>query len=75
MFFSEKDASGERIDYKAAVSGNLQLVPSGDARKILGHDYDKMIADGMLPGNSESFDALMTQCSLIQEKANSTRFP
>ena len=70
VFFSTKDALGERINYEAAVSGDLQLVPSGAARAVLADDYARMLDDGMLLGEGESFDALMERCSEIEERAN-----
>ena len=47
VFFPEKDAAGGRIDYEAAVSGGLQLVPTGSALEVLGDDYARIAADGM----------------------------
>ena len=44
MFFPEKDSAGDRIDYEAAVSGGLQLVPTGTALEALADDYARMIA-------------------------------
>ena len=41
-FFREKDKDGVRIDYAAAVSGKLTLVPKGEALKRLEADYQKM---------------------------------
>ena len=73
MFFTENDARGERIDYAAAVSGDLQLVPSGAARAVLAGDYAKMLADGMLLDESEPFDALLERCAAIEARANATR--
>ena len=70
MFFAENDVSDMRIDYEAAVSGNLQLVPVGDAYSVLADDYAKMLADGMLLGESDSFDELMERCGVIEEQAN-----
>ena len=35
VFFQEKSADGSVIDYAAAVSGQLQLIPSGDALRSL----------------------------------------
>ncbi len=35
MFFVENDVQGERIDYHAAVAGDLQLVPSDSAHALL----------------------------------------
>lgn len=71
IFFSENDASGERIDYEAAVSGRLQLVPSGDAYSVLADDHAKMLADGMLLDQTESFDVLMERCAKLAAQANS----
>ena len=70
IFFSENDAVGQRIDYEAAVSGGLQLVPSGAAHDVLADDYARMLADGMLLDESEPFDALMERCAVIEARAN-----
>ena len=68
--FSENDAYGKRIDYRAAVSGGLQLVPSGAARAVLEGDYAKMMADGMLLEANEPFDTLMQRCATIEALVN-----
>ena len=73
MFFTENDARGERIDYEAAVSGDLQLVPAGAAYAVLADDYAKMLADGMLVDESEPFDALLERCAAIEARANAVR--
>ena len=70
MFFPEKDTSGNRIDYEAAVSGGLQLVPSGFAREALADDYRAMLDDGMLPDDSEPFEALIGRCADVEARAN-----
>ena len=70
MFFPEKDTAGNRIDYEAAVSGGLQLVPSGFARDALADDYRAMLGDGMLPDDSEPFEALIERCAGIEARAN-----
>ena len=70
MFFSENDATGTRIDYEAAVSGDLQLVPAGAAHAVLADDYARMLADGMLLEDTEPFDALMERCAAIEAQAN-----
>ena len=70
MFFSENDARGERIDYEVAVSGGLQLVPSGTAHAVLADDYARMLVDGMLLDENEPFDALMERCAAIEARAN-----
>ena len=73
MFFIENDARGERIDYEAAVSGGLRLIPSGTAHAVLADDYARMQADGMLLDEGEPFDALMEQCADIESRANSLK--
>ena len=70
MFFSENDAQGKRIDYEAAVSGGLQLVPVGAAHGVLSNDYARMLTDGMLLDENESFDELMDRCASIEARAN-----
>ena len=69
MFFSENDATGTRIDYEAAVSGGLQLVPRGAANAVLADDYAGMLGGGMLPDASEPFNALMERCATIEARA------
>ena len=70
IFFSENDANGERIDYEAAVSGGLQLIPTGSALSELADDYARMLDDRMLFDEDESFDALMERCADIEIRAN-----
>ena len=72
MFFRENDSGGKRIDYEAAVSGGLRLVPSGDARKVLAEDYAGMLATGMLLDEDEPFDAVMERCGRIESLANTS---
>ena len=73
MFFTENDARGVRIDYEAAVSGHLQLVPEGAGLAILSDDYSRMLADGMLLDDNDSFDMLMERCALLEARANETK--
>ena len=68
-FFREKDAEGRWIDYAAAVSGGLQLVPDGLARNALQQDYERMVSDGMLD-DAEPFDQLVDRCADIEARAN-----
>jgi hypothetical protein len=70
MFFREKDSAGSWVDYEAAVSGGLQLVPAGPAYRVLSDDYDRMLTDGMLLDDEEQFDDLMERCADIQRRAN-----
>ena len=73
IFFYENDAHGQRIDYEAAVSGDLQLVPSGNAYAVLADDYAKTLADGMLLDDEEPFDTLMERCAEIEAHANNLK--
>ena len=70
MFFREKDASGNWIDYEAAVTGGLQLVPAGDSLAALADDYARMVEDRLLIEEAEPFDVLMDTCRAIAEEAN-----
>lgn len=70
MFFREKDAAGNWVDYAAAVAGGLRLVPAGDALLALADDYARMVEDGWLLNDAESFDALIDACHAIEDRAN-----
>ncbi|MCP1835730.1 hypothetical protein J2R76_004070 [Bradyrhizobium sp. USDA 4532] len=70
-FFREKDRDGNVIDYHAAVSGKLQLVPDEKMRKDLEADYQKTIDAGLLLGEPEPFEQLMKRCEALQRRANS----
>lgn len=70
MFFGEKAADGTWVDYGVATSGQLQLVPSGDARGALAEDYHRMVEDGLLSATPEPFDTLMDRCADIARRAN-----
>ncbi len=69
MFFRERDASGDWIDYLTAVRGDLELVPGGSTYDALAEDYERMLDDGML-FDGESFEEVMAGCAAIQGKAN-----
>jgi hypothetical protein len=73
IFFSEKNSRGEAIDYHAAVTGGLTLVPSKSALAILAADYSRMIDDGLFLDDVESFETLIQHCQAIEEKANAKR--
>lgn len=70
MFFAEKAADGSRVDYGMATSGQLQLVPSGDALNFLADDYRRMTEDGLLAMAPEPFDILIDRCADIGRRAN-----
>lgn len=69
-FFSDKNLAGEVIDYSAAANGHLQIVPDGDARVALAHDYARMVADDVMFGDALAFDDLMKACAVIASRAN-----
>lgn len=70
IFFAEKGPDGEPINYHAAVTGGLHLVPDHGALAKLAADYQHMVNDGLFLDEVESFDALLRQCQAIQDKAN-----
>ena len=45
-------------------------MPAGEALKALGEDYARMVDDGLLLDDAESFEALMARCADIAERAN-----
>lgn len=69
-FFRARDSVGNRIDYAAAVSGGLRLVPDAAALKTLEEDYKKMADDGILLGDVEPFADLIARCSDLEKRAN-----
>jgi hypothetical protein len=70
MFFAEKAANRTPIDYEAAVVGGLWLTPSGEGRAALEQDYTRMLEDGLILDEAETFDELLARCATIQDKAN-----
>lgn len=71
IFFRERDTDGNWIDYEAAVTGNLQLVPEGNSYAALQADYDRMVNDGILLDDEEGFGELMRRCAELEDNANS----
>lgn len=70
VFFRVKDAGGDWIDYQAAVTGGLQLVPTGDHLAELEADYVVMRDDGLLPEDALDFAQLISRCGEIEAKIN-----
>ena len=62
-FFAEKDVDGRWIDYEAAVTGDLQLVPSGRAYDALAEDYERMLDGGMLLDDEKKLDEIGRRCA------------
>jgi hypothetical protein len=69
-FFRFKDGNGNPIDYAAAVSGALQLVPDAETLKLLEADYKKMADDGILLEDAEPFADLIKCCADLERRAN-----
>lgn len=63
-------ATGNWINYQTAVSGDLQLCPTGPAHDALSDDYGRMLGDGMLLDDAESFEELIKRCAHIEARAN-----
>lgn len=70
FFFIEKDSTGSVIDYMAAVTGHLNIVPTGKARAALAADYASMLADQVMLGDTLTFEQLMQACREIETRAN-----
>jgi hypothetical protein len=68
--FPERDSRGNWIDYMRSVTGELRLVPEGDALASLADDYERMVGDGLLLDDTESFNELTSRCAVIEELAN-----
>ncbi|WP_341485630.1 nucleotidyl transferase AbiEii/AbiGii toxin family protein [Thioclava sp. GXIMD4215] len=72
MFFAEKAAEGQKVDYVAAVTGGLRLAPGGSALERLAEDYRHMAEDGLLAATPEPFSILMDRCAEIADRANAS---
>ena len=70
IFFPEKDADGNRIDFEVCVSGGMQLVPTGEAYALLADDYEAMLRADMLFNDPEPFENIMGRCADIEARAN-----
>jgi len=68
-FFRTRDRSGTPIDYVAAVSGQLQLVPNEKGLQELEADYKKMAEAGILLDDAEPFPELMKRCAALEVRA------
>lgn len=65
LFFREAS-----VNYRTAVSGDLQIVPTGAALEALRSDYSAMVDAGMLFDKAESFDSLMEACKALEVRMN-----
>lgn len=71
VFFAEKDADGRPIDYEAAVTGALRLVPEGRVRELVADDYREMLKHEFMLDRPEPFEALIEACRDLERRANS----
>lgn len=66
MFFRETG-----VDYHAAVSGDLRIVPpAGPSLDALREDYDRMAEAGMFVSAPPGFDTLIGRCRDVEQLAN-----
>ncbi|MDH4392123.1 MAG: hypothetical protein QE285_11975 [Aquabacterium sp.] len=70
IFFAESMPDGTPIDDRAAVTGALDLAPSGYARKTLADDYHCMVEEGLLLDDAVPFDVLLQHCQTLALKVN-----
>jgi len=70
MFFPEKDAAGVKVDYHRAVTGKIQLIPTGESLAALEGDYSAMLEDGLLALHQPDFSDLIENCRAIEMRIN-----
>ncbi|MFZ6813795.1 nucleotidyl transferase AbiEii/AbiGii toxin family protein [Undibacterium sp. Rencai35W] len=70
MFFAEKDAAGAKVDYQRAVTGAIQLIPTGESLAALERDYSAMLEDGLLALHQPDFSDLIENCRAIEMRIN-----
>ena len=70
VFFREKNANGRFVDYRRAVAGHLQLVPTGRLRAAVQEDYEAMLATQMFAGTPPTFERLISDCEALQARTN-----
>ena len=69
-FWHTTDAAKQPIDYVQVINGELQLVPTADAREALEADYRAMTDSGMLRGEIPSFPELLDRIALLEQQCN-----
>ena len=70
VFFPEKDAERNWIDFEAAATGGLQLVPTGEAYDLLADDYEDMVRADMFFNDPMPFEKIISRCAEIEARAN-----
>ncbi|MCY1294716.1 hypothetical protein D9M70_440240 [compost metagenome] len=71
FFFKEKDKNSQVIDYAKAVSGQMCMVPSGDALKALEADYKTMQESGITAADAPDFGVIIDSCREMEVAINS----
>ena len=72
-FFRENDQLRNLIDYAAAVSGQIQLISTGEALGALKQDYQAMLDAGLLRSDAASFEDLINRLEKLQHQANADK--
>ena len=57
---------GQIIDYTNAKTGHLKIVPEGDTKAALAHDYADMLADEVTVGDTPTFGNLLDACTDVE---------
>ena len=70
IFFAEKDAHGDKVDYHRAVTGAIQLIPTGASLAALKKDYSAMLEDGLLALHQPDFSEIIEHCRVIEARIN-----
>ncbi len=70
MFFAERDAGGNKVDYFLATSGKLRLVPEGPSLVALRKDYAAMLEDGLLAIEQPVFEDVLEICADVEDTVN-----
>jgi hypothetical protein len=70
FFFKEKTQDGEFVDYDKAVSGEIVIVPTGDALVKLEADYRMMQESGITAEDAPSFSTIMDSCRETETAIN-----
>jgi Nucleotidyl transferase AbiEii toxin, Type IV TA system len=69
-FFQAKDHDQKPIDYSAATTGHLVLVPTGSILAEVTSDYDKMVQDRLFLGDPGPFERTLERCRSIAARVN-----
>jgi hypothetical protein len=71
LFFSEKDKSGNFVDYTTAVGGNIRIIPEGAALQMIRDDYVMMQESQIVREGAPAFDEILESCAAMEKALNS----